>query len=284
VTTRALQLADAHVHLFRAGFNGRYGRPSAGGNDLSVYQSLMREHSIGLSLVVGYEGMVRYRGNNVFLSGLARQHKWIKPLAYTSVHRPTVPNPPFLGISVYIATSREAEAFANWPKRLIGELNAQEAIVSINGNPETLRIGANALGRLDGCQVLISHIGAPGRFERAPSAREVATALEPLRSLRGMRQVGVKISGLYALTSPMHAYPHSAARPFIERVADSFGTERLYWGSDFSPALDFVSFAQTLHAVSDLPWSESERTQVMGGNLKRLVAASAPARRQRPSR
>src|SRR5450759_1140077 len=104
----------------------------------------------------------------------------------------------------------------------------------------------------------------PGRFERVPTKNQIAAALKPLSSLSNARHVGVKLSGLYALTSPMHAFPHLAAQPLIDRIADSFGTARLYWGSDFSPALYYVSCIQTAHAVSDLPGSDAQRAQVMG--------------------
>ena len=85
----------------------------------------------------------------------------------------------------------------------------------------------------------------------------------------------VKISGLYAISDPAHAYPHPAARPFVESVLENFGPERCLWASDFAPALDFVSFAQTVAN----PWldglAESERADVMGGNLLRLLGRSA---------
>ncbi|GAB2958407.1 hypothetical protein GCM10027280_53940 [Micromonospora polyrhachis] len=59
----------------------------------------------------------------------------------------------------------------------------------------------------------------------------------------------MKISGLYAVSQPAHAYPHDSAVPFLAVLLDRFGPNRLYWGSDFAPSLDEVSFRQTL----DLP-------------------------------
>jgi L-fuconolactonase len=151
-------------------------------------------------------------------------------------------------------------------------------IVSVNATPGTLARTRDTLRRLEGCQVLISHLGNPGTQDSPPSRAQVSAVLDPLLSLSDARHIGVKLSGLYDMSSPSHGFPHVIARPFIDRVADAFGTERLYWGSDFSPALDHVSFAQTIHAVSDLPWSDAERSAVMGGNLRRIVAGRAVAR------
>ena len=82
----------------------------------------------------------------------------------------------------------------------------------------------------------------------------------------------VKISGLYAISDPAHGYPHDAAAPFLEILFERFGVGRCCWGSDFSPALDFVSFAQT----ADIPWltrlSSADIERVMGGNLLQLLA------------
>jgi L-fuconolactonase len=279
-----MKLADAHVHFFRSGYRGRYGRPSSGGQDVEVYLSLMREHGIGLALAVGYEGDRQYRTNNAYLTRLAGQRDWIVPLAYTPADKPASPGGSFLGVAIYVPNAAAATAFARWPEQTIADLAARSSIVSINAVPEALTVAADSIRRLAGCQVLISHLGLPGRFEQTPSRSEVASALKPLLSLSRHTHVGVKLSGLYALSSPMHAYPHLPARPFIDRIVDAFGTERLCWGSDFSPALDYVSFAQTVHAVSDLAWSDRERSAVMGGNLRRLVAAARRRRRNRASR
>ena len=117
-----MRLADAHTHLFHSGYSGRYGRPSSGGDDVDIYQSLMREHRIGLALLVGYEGDSRYRGNNAYLANLAGDHKWIAPLAYTPVAKPKVPGTPFLGVAVYIPSVADAVAFSSWPEHVIAEL------------------------------------------------------------------------------------------------------------------------------------------------------------------
>ncbi|MER7455792.1 amidohydrolase family protein [Micromonospora sp. NPDC126480] len=119
--------------------------------------------------------------------------------------------------------------------------------------------------------MLISHLGLPGAHT-VPPDRDVATsALEPLLGLADLPRVGVKISGLYAASDPSHAYPHDSARPFVDVLLDAFGPRRLYWGSDFSPSLDHVSFIQTLHPVGLDALSPADTADVYGGNLRRAL-------------
>ena len=266
-----MPLADAHVHIFATGFPGLYGRPCSGGDDLEVYESFRQAHDIDVALVVGFEGVAECAGNNRHVAELALVNHWIVPVEYTLVDAPHLPTAPFVGISVYLSTPAEAQRFANWSPAIQHELSSREIVVSLNAAPDALAIAEPALRNLEGCRILISHLGEPGAYAEPPTRKQAAKALEPLASLSTAPHIGVKLSGLYAVSKPAHDYPHVSARPFIDELADAFGTERLYWGSDFSPALDYVSFAQTISAVRDLAWSDSEREAVMGANLRRLL-------------
>ena len=105
-------------------------------------------------------------------------------------------------------------------------------------------------------------------------ADEVVAELARVRMRQGVGafpNVYVKISGLYAVSDPPHAYPHVAAAPFLEILFQRFGVMRCCWGSDFSPALDYVNFPQ----AADIPWLErlprAHLESVMGGNLLALL-------------
>jgi L-fuconolactonase len=269
-----VRLADAHVHLFDGGFIGRYGRPCSGGDDIECYGAFRREHEIGAALVVGYEGDARYIGNSRFIADLARSNDWIAPLAFVLPDSPAIPGEEFLGISLYLLGVRDTEQLADWPQTTVDALTAAESIISINASPAALERLTPVLARLDTCRVLISHLGDPGAHATTPSTADARDALKPLLALAKLPHVGVKLSGLYGISDPPHDYPHHAARPFVELLVDRFGPQRLYWGSDFSPALDFVSFSQTVEAVANLPWTDSEREAVMAGNLRELLARS----------
>jgi L-fuconolactonase len=271
-----VELADAHVHLFDRGFIGRYGSACSARNDLELYRALRREHAIGAALVVGYEGRPEYAGNSRFIGALAQDDDWIVPLAFVLPSFPTLPRAEFAGLSLYVLDVGEADELNRWPRSTVAALDEAQAIISVNASGAALARLRGALARFEHCRILISHLGDPGAYANPPSQAEARRALQPLLGLAELPQVGVKLSGMYGISSPPHDYPHSSARPFVELLVETFGPHRLFWGSDFSPALDFVSFAQTIDAVANLPWTDAEREAVMGGNLRRLLRRVDP--------
>ncbi|MGC4806782.1 amidohydrolase family protein [Micromonospora sp. DT233] len=269
--------ADAHLHLFADGYPGRYGRSPAGGDELAIYQTLRREHDIDLALVVGYEGGPEFAGNNRHLARLAADHDWIAPLAYlpaTGAARAWLDRlrpAGFVGVAAYLPDAASADAFAAWVDTAAGALTEAAGVLSLNATPEAAGRLGRALAALDGCPVLLSHLGLPGPHPSAPTARAAADRLAPLTDLARLPHVGVKLSALYAVSDPAEAYPHDAARPFVELLLERFGPRRLYWGSDYSPSLDHVSFAQTLHPVGLDRLRPDEAADVFGGNLRRAL-------------
>lgn len=272
-----MERADAHLHLFAHGYPGRYGRSPAGGDELAVYRTLRREHGIGQALVVGYEGGAEFAGNNQHLARLAAAHDWIAPLAYvpaTGARRDELErfrSAGFAGLAAYLPDPASADAFAGWAAGSAGALNDAAALLSLNATPEAAGRLGPALAALDRCVVLFSHLGLPGRQPTVPSVEAAAGRLATLTGLARLPHVGVKISGLYAVSDPADDHPHAAARPFVDVLLDSFGPQRLYWGSDFAPSLDHVSFAQTLHPVGLEGLSAAEAADVFGGNLRRAL-------------
>ena len=82
----------------------------------------------------------------------------------------------------------------------------------------------------------------------------------------------VKLSGFYALSQPGYAYPHRAAWPYVQVLADAFSTKRLLWGSDFTPSLGLLSFPQTVGLFAEMPFlSGDDRQRIEGANLARLL-------------
>ncbi|BCL16548.1 amidohydrolase family protein [Micromonospora sagamiensis] len=277
-----MERADAHLHLFATGYPGRYGRSPAGGDELAVYESLRHAHGIDRALVVGYEGAPEFAGNNAYLAGLAADHDWIAPVAYVPPSGPADPedlrrwwSAGFVGISAYLADPGASRAFAGWPGEVTADLNRVGAVLSLNATPAATAHLGPALARLAGCTVLVSHLGLPGAHPTPPDRDAAASVLAPLLDLADLPHVGVKVSGLYAVSEPSYAWPHDSARPFVEVLLDRFGPQRLYWGSDFSPSLDHVSFTQTLDPVGLAGLSPAEMTDVYGGNLRRALRRQA---------
>lgn len=246
-----------------------------------MYESLRATHAIEAGLVVGYQGGGIEPDNNAFIRSLAADRPWMATVAYVDAG---IAPPPgvvsalladgHVGIALYLEESADAEAARTWPAATWRFLQERGAIVSLNVAPDVLASFAPVAEENAGCAFLVSHMGLPGSYAAPPSAGEAAARLDPLLGMARLPNVRVKISGAYAVSDPPYAFPHEAAAPFVDLILDRFGPERCLWGSDFSPALDHVSFAQTVAS----PWLDGlgagEREDVMGGNLRRLLGRS----------
>lgn len=271
--------ADAHLHIFARGFQGVHGVSPAGDDELLVYERLRIYHGIERALIVGYEGHERYRSNNRDILGLASTRAWMTPLVYLSAtHPPSLQSLEAFyaqgaaGYVLYVRNPAEAFSLERWPRAIFSELCAQRPIISINAPPEgiaELRASVEKLG--EGCHVLFSHLGLPGRYSSLPTRAEARERLGPLVSLADLPHVGVKVSALYAISEPPHNFPHEVAGPFVFVLLEAFGPSRVMWGSDFPVALDFVSFPQLLEVKALDACTPKEREAVMGGNLLRWL-------------
>ena len=72
-------------------------------------------------------------------------------------------------------------------------------------------------------------------------------------------------------SDPSHAWPHPAAAPLVAVLVERFGADRCLWVSDFSPALDHVSFVQTITVPGLDAFDDATQAAVMGGNLMRIL-------------
>jgi L-fuconolactonase len=223
--------ADAHIHLFEGGYQGEsfVGRPGVEIDEVACYASLAKDHHVQAALVVGYSAEPWATANHLFLTRMAAQHDWIRPVTYVEpVEPPTIE-----------ALERfRAQGFI-WLKILQrhGEL-----------------------------RLIVSHLGLPPRVSESPPEREARRAMADVLALAEFPEVRVKLSGFYALTDPGYDYPHRAAWPYVEALLGRYSVERLLWASDFSPCLDWVTFPQTFDLFSKMPFlSKADRSRIEGG-------------------
>ena len=274
-----LAIADSHIHLFRHGYAGVYGRSPAGaGDEVDVYETLRHVHNIVAALVVGYEDAQIDPSNNSYLRRLAETRGWMFTVAFVAAC--PAPAPDYIerllgaghrGISLYLSDAEAAESVTQWAPSTWALLEAHRAVVSLNVASQAIPVVSSLAGRYSGCSFAISHLGDPGSFREAPTVADAEQQIRHLLSLSARDNTYVKISGLYAVSDPPHGYPHPQATPFVRLLLDAFGPDRSMWGSDFSPCLDFVSFEQVMNPVQLTGLSEHDYARVMGGNLMDLL-------------
>lgn len=117
-------------------------------------------------------------------------------------------------------------------------------------------------------QLVLDHLGLQQTFEPPPPPHPFA-ALDQVIALAGYDNVAIKISG--ACTLSREAYPFEDIREALYEIYAAYGIERCLWGSDWTRATAFVSYAEAVEAFrlnTDL--SDDERAALMGGSLQRI--------------
>jgi L-fuconolactonase len=274
-----MRFADAHIHLFREGYK-RPGLPSLfGDRELQVYEALRLTHGVDLALAIGYEAEGIDPANNAYLRELSQSRSWLKTLAFVKTAPPPEPaeveaviETEHAGLAIYAHGGPEAESVLRWPRACWRLLQSRKAIVSFNSRPEAISVLAPLTAEWTSIQFLFSHLGLPGVLPPDMPAEAVLDRLKPLLSLAQSPNVHVKISGAYATSVPQHAFPHLGASGAIDRILEAFGPARCLWASDFAPALEFVSFPQTMEWQGTSALSEPEQCLVFRENLLRLLS------------
>lgn len=274
-------LADAHMHLFQNGFAVPRGGAPVVTDELEMYERLREEYNIHHVLAIGYEGDTQHAGNNRYLASLLPTRPWLSPVAYLPAWPPPqaealaeLARKGFVGVAMWLLDEATAAQVARWPQESLTAVGARFRIVSLNARAAVIGRLESVVAQVAPATVLFSHLGLPGRQSTAPSASEVRTQLAGLLGLDGYENVCVKASGLYAISDPPERYPHPAAAPYLTEVLDRYSTDRVVWGSDFSPALRWLTFGQCVDIVLPAGVTDRDRRAIRHDNLHRLLTDS----------
>lgn len=121
-------------------------------------------------------------------------------------------------------------------------------------------------------QMVLDHLGLTQPFI-PPVPAEPFADLEQVLALAHFDNVAIKISG--ACTLSHQAFPYEDIWSPLARIFEAFGIERCLWGTDWTRAINFLTFKQAVDAFRLLePLSATERDALMGGNLARIYAWS----------
>ena len=117
-------------------------------------------------------------------------------------------------------------------------------------------------------QLVLDHVGLRQTFTPPPPAQPFA-ALEKVVALARLSNVAIKISGACTLSN--EAYPYADIWPPLGKLFEAFGLARCLWGTDWTRATAFLSYAQGVDAFRSSPLlTDSERAELMGGSLTRI--------------
>jgi L-fuconolactonase len=117
-------------------------------------------------------------------------------------------------------------------------------------------------------QLVIDHVGLQQPFEPPPPAQPFAD-LPNVLALAEQPNIAIKISGACTLSHEPFPYP-DIWEP-LGRILDAFGLDRCLWGTDWTRAVELLTYEQGVQAfrVTDR-LSDAERDTLMGAALTRI--------------
>jgi L-fuconolactonase len=132
--------------------------------------------------------------------------------------------------------------------------------------------GIELIGRHPDTQIIVDHLGLV-----QPHAPPVPAApwaeLPKVLTLAKQQHVAIKISG--ACTLSHEAFPYNDIWDPVCRMIDAFGIDRCMWGTDWTRAVKFLTYAQGVDAFRGTGRiSESDKAKLMGGTLARIYGWS----------
>jgi len=133
-----------------------------------------------------------------------------------------------------------------------------QGIELIRRNPET--------------QIVVDHLGLV-QPHAPPVPAQPWAELPKVLTLARQPNVAIKITG--ACTLSRRPFPYDDIWDPVCRIIDAFGIDRCLWGTDWTRAVKFLTFAQGVDAFRVTGRiSASDKIKLMGGNVTRIYGWS----------
>ena len=135
-----------------------------------------------------------------------------------------------------------------------------------------LPILAELARRHPNTQIVVDHVGLQQPF-RPPAPDEPWADIENVIGLAQYDNVAIKISGACTLSHEPFPYPDIWAP--LSRLFEAFDLERCMWGTDWTRAVNLLTFEQGVEAFRQTDTlTDDERAMLMGGALQRIYGWS----------
>lgn len=117
-------------------------------------------------------------------------------------------------------------------------------------------------------RIVVDHLGLEQPYEPPPLAQPFGE-IEKVLALAQHPNVVIKVTG--ACTLSQKAYPYPDIWDPLARIFDAYGMERCLWGTDWTRAVQVLTYQQGVDAfkVTDR-LTRTEREALMGGNVEKI--------------
>ena len=150
--------------------------------------------------------------------------------------------------------------------RGLRELATRDVPYDLLPRPQHLRYIPRVLDAVPGLRTVVDHIAKPLVKEKIFEPWE-----SDLRRVAEIPDVYCKLSGIVTEADHDNWRPEDLA-PYVSRVVEMFGHDRLMWGSDWPVCTLAGSYEQVFRAAEHAlgPMSDGARAAVFGGNAERF--------------
>lgn len=116
--------------------------------------------------------------------------------------------------------------------------------------------------------IVLDHLGLRQPFE-PPAPDQPFADLPRVLELAQFSNVAIKITG--ACTLSHRPFPFDDIWEHLQQIFDAFGIERCLWGTDWTRAVNLLTYAEGVDAFrSRDTLADSDRQALMGGNVARI--------------
>ena len=278
-------IIDAQVHAYEADRPGRpwaavlTGPPSANGEEMVAAMDAV---SVDGAILVSAYTMYRYDPSFALEVGAAHPGRFglVSPFdtadpAISDKIADWAAKDGTVGIRLLLAHGISDDAGEAGIARLLEAARRHDVPVNVYCTQRHEQV-AELARRFPDVSMVVDHMGLVQPFH-PPAPEDGWAELPNLLALAEYANVTVKISG--AGTLAREAFPYIDIRDPVSRIIESFGLGRCMWGTDWTRAVELLSYEQGVEAFRQDDWlSDSDRAALMGGNAQRIYSwAPGPA-------
>lgn len=272
-----MPIIDAQVHAYERDHPGRpwagvlHGPPEVTGDDM-----VRAMDAVGVDGAILVSAFTMYRFDASYAVSVRQRH----PGRFALVKPVNTADPAVAEVIADWAATEGAVAVRIMMNQDVSEDPADPGIARVLAAAGRHGLPVNLLcwGRLDqvdalaarhpGTRLVIDHLGLQQPFEPPVPAQPFAE-LPKLLKLAAHENVVVKITG--ACTLSHQPFPYPDIWDPLARIFDAFGLNRCLWGTDWTRAVAFLTYAQGVDAFRVTErLTDADRAVLMGGTAQEV--------------
>lgn len=274
-------IIDAQVHAYETDHPGRpwaavlTGPPSANGDEMVAAMD-----AVGVDGAILVSAYTMYRYDPSFALEVYAQHPGrfglVTPfdtadLAAGEKIADWAAKDGTVGIRLLLAHGISDDAGEAGIARLLDAAKRHDVPVNVYCTQRHAQL-AGIAAQFPDVSLVVDHMGLVQPFH-PPAPEDGWAELPNLLALAEFPHVSVKISG--AGTLSREQFPYTDIRDPVSRIVDAFGVARCMWGTDWTRAVELLSYEQGVEAFRQGDWlSAGDRAALMGGNAQRIYGWS----------